>query len=100
MKQKVFKIPTEFGLESNVNMQDVSKVDARAAVKMNIGRKYTIQTMLDNNFNITSAYSYVPKKGFKFIWSDRTDLKKFLFDPKAGNAYNYGFTVEFGFDAF
>lgn len=100
VKTELCKMPTEFALETGVDIKDPTKIDARGAIKMGIGKKYTIQSMLNHEFKLTSAFSFTPKKGFKFIWSDQTDIKRFVNSPKDGFGYLYGFTVEFDFDAF
>ena len=50
--------------------------------------------MYDDKFIMSSMFSYVPKKGFKLIWSDQLNTKKLFTNPRDGLDYKYGFTLE------
>jgi len=91
--EKKVKLPTEFGAETSFDLKDIAKFVAKVATKVNVGKKYIFQTMYDSDFKLTSAYTYMPKKGFKLIWSDQINTKELIMNP-AGKIYNYGFTVE------
>ena len=96
VKNKTYHCPAEFALEASVDLNNANKFAARGAAKLISGPKYTFQTMYDSDFKLTSAFTYIPKKGFKLIWSDQLDTKKLVTDPKGGIGYTYGFTLELG----
>ena len=95
--EKALKCTTEYGSEAFVNFSDENKVSGKIAGKLCIGTKYTYQSMFDDNFKFSSAFTYIPKKGFKLIWSDQFDAKKMFTNPKDGIDYTYGFTFEMNF---
>ncbi len=95
-KNKAYRCPAEFALEASTDLTKVTDAfSARGAFKISSGPKYTIQMMCDSAFRIGSAFTYVPKRGFKFIWSDQIDAKTLITNPQKFE-YAYGFTFELG----
>jgi hypothetical protein len=86
--------PTEIAADATVDPLDVGKFTARLGSKCSLGKDYTMQFMVDQDFKVSSAFSYAPLPNFKFTWSDNCDCKKLINDPAKG-FYTYGFTVEF-----
>jgi len=95
IKSETCKCPIEIGAEGNVDLMKGNKFAGKVAAKMTCGKKYTTQTMLDSDYKLTNAFTYIPRRGFKFIWSDQLDTKKFFTNPTGGIDYRYGFTFEF-----
>ena len=95
--EKIQKCSAEYGSEAFVDFSNGKKILGKIAGKFCLGTRYTYQAMFDNDFKLTSAFTYIPKKGFKLIWSDQLDTKKLLTNPKDGIDYNYGFTFEMNF---
>ena len=93
---KTSESPIEYGAEASIDlMAKEKKLLAKTGLKTTWDNKYTAQLMYDSDFKLSSAFSYVPKKGFKLMWSDQVDTKKLVTDPKGGIGYLYGFTLEF-----
>ncbi len=90
------KLPVEFAAEVNLDLQ-THDVKARAASKMLCGKECTLQMMYDQDFKLSSGFTYTPHKNFKFMWSDQVDTKKLFTNPKDGIDYKYGFTVELNY---
>ena len=86
-------LTTELGAEGSLNLTS-HELKARGGAKMLCGKDYTLQTMYDQDFKLSSAFSFAPHKNFKFIWSDQIDTKKLFTNPKDGVDYKYGFTIE------
>ncbi len=86
-------LKTELGAEGTLNLQN-HELKARGGFKMLCGKDYTFQMMADQDFKLSSAFSFAPHKNFKFIWSDQFDAKKLCTKPQEGIDYKYGFTVE------
>ena len=98
--QKVCKQTAEVGAEATFDIQNKCNFAGKIAAKLLCGKKYTMQAMYDSAFKLSTAFTYAPKKGLKFIWSDQIDTKKLFTNPKDGLDYKYGFTVEFNLSAF
>ena len=86
-------LKTELGAEASLNLAS-HEVKARGGFKTLCGKDYTLQMMADQDFKVSSAFSFAPHKNFKFIWSDQLDAKKLFTNPKDGIDYKYGFTIE------
>lgn len=91
--EKDCKISTETAIECGFDLE-TKNFDGRIGIKMSDGKKYTMQLMMNHALKVSSSFSFVPKKGFKFIWSDEIDTKKLCCAPHEGLGYNYGFTLE------
>lgn len=87
-------LPTEFAAEGSIDLANKNSLSGRIGTKMLMNDEYSMQLMIDHDAKISSAYSYTPTKGFKFIWSDNFDAKKLFTNPAGGINYNYGFTIE------
>lgn len=93
-EKKKIRMPLEFAAEGSFALKTDKEFEGKIGVKAEIEKAYSFQLMIDHELKLSTSYQYTPRAGFKFIWSDQTNLKNLFCCPDKGLDYIYGFTME------